>query len=117
MKSLAFSVEFTGLTDKIKKELNITVMPIVDRSPKGEEAVIKFHLNRGNIDLLPTARELVEDFLVNKNVSLVTGLSDILVTSFFLRLWSIPDPSGLAPILLPIHSVTSFRQLLMALLI
>ncbi|KAH8917217.1 hypothetical protein BT69DRAFT_1339357 [Atractiella rhizophila] len=73
LSSLAFSSDFVALTDRIKKDLNITVLPSVDRSGGGDETVLRFHLNRSNTDLLPTAREIIEEFLLSLNINLYPG--------------------------------------------
>lgn len=54
MSSLALAQEFIELQDKIKGDLNITILPWVDRSGAGEETVIRFLLNRSNVSLTIT---------------------------------------------------------------
>lgn len=58
-----------NLTDRIKRDLNITILPWVDRSGRGEETIVRFCLNRSNVDFLATSRDLVEEYLVSRNVS------------------------------------------------
>ena len=44
------------------------VLPWVDRSGGGEETILRFCLNRSSVDFLGTARDLVEDYLVSREV-------------------------------------------------
>ena len=69
MSQLALSQEFLELQDRIKRDLNITILPWVDRSGNGEETVIRFLLNRSNQHFLTTSRDTAEEFLLSKNVS------------------------------------------------
>lgn len=68
MAQLTLSQDFVNLTERIKRDLNITVLPWVDRSGAGEETIIKFCLNRSNVDFLGTARDLMEEYLASRNV-------------------------------------------------
>lgn len=68
MANLALSQDFVNLTEKIKRDLNITILPWVDRSGNNEETIIRFCLNRSNVDFLATSRDLVEEYLVQRNV-------------------------------------------------
>lgn len=68
MAALTLSQDFLELTERIKRDLNITILPWVDRSGSGEETIVRFCLNRSNADFLPTARDLVEEYLVKKEV-------------------------------------------------
>lgn len=68
MANLTLSQDFVNLTEKIKRDLNITILPWVDRSGNNEETIIRFCLNRSNVDFLGTSRDLVEEYLVQRNV-------------------------------------------------
>lgn len=69
MISLVSSTEFVALSERIKDDLNITVIPVVDASGAEEETIIRFCLNRSNVDAVASARDMVEEFLVANNVS------------------------------------------------
>lgn len=69
MATLSLSQDFLALTERVKRDLNITLIPSVDRTGTGEETVLRFCLNRSNVDFLATARDLVQEFLVARNVS------------------------------------------------
>ncbi|KAJ8293162.1 Meiotically up-regulated gene 60 protein [Rhodotorula toruloides] len=73
MANLALSQDFVSLTEKIKRDLNITILPWVDRSGGNEETIIRFCLNRSNVDFLATCRDLVEEYLVQRNINLYPG--------------------------------------------
>ncbi|GAA6029016.1 hypothetical protein JCM8097_001553 [Rhodosporidiobolus ruineniae] len=73
MAALALSQDFVGLTEKIKRDLNITILPWVDRSGNNEETIIRFCLNRSNVDFLATSRDLVEEYLVQRKINLYPG--------------------------------------------
>lgn len=49
MSQLALAQEFIDLQDKIKRDLNITILPWVDRTGAGEETIVRFLLNRSNV--------------------------------------------------------------------
>ena len=66
---LALTQDFLELQERIKRDLNITILPWVDRSGAGEETIIRFLLNRSNQHFLTTSRDTVEEFLLSKNVS------------------------------------------------
>jgi hypothetical protein len=68
MAELTLSQDFVELTERIKRDLNITILPWVDRTGSNEETIVKFCLNRSNVDFLPTARDLVEEYLVKREV-------------------------------------------------
>ena len=73
MSQLALSQEFLELQYRLKRDLNITILPWVDRSGNGEETSIRFLLNRSNQHFLTTSRDTVEEFLLSKNVSVHSG--------------------------------------------
>ncbi|KWU45986.1 hypothetical protein RHOSPDRAFT_24904 [Rhodotorula sp. JG-1b] len=73
MANLTLSQDFVNLTEKIKRDLNITILPWVDRSGNNEETIIRFCLNRSNVDFLGTSRDLVEEYLVQRNINLYPG--------------------------------------------
>ncbi|KDN50826.1 hypothetical protein K437DRAFT_60175 [Tilletiaria anomala UBC 951] len=62
------SPEFSVLLEHIRQELNIRIVPVAPR-PGSEEGIFKLRLNRSNCDYLPAARDLLEDFLISRNVS------------------------------------------------
>lgn len=68
MAALTLSADFVTLSERIKRDLNITILPAVDRSGAGEETIIRFCLNRSSVDFLSTARDLVQEYLVGRNV-------------------------------------------------
>ena len=73
MAALTLSQDFVDLTERIKRDLNIAVLPWVDRSGAGEETIVRFCLNRSNVDFLATARDLLEEYLVQRNITLYPG--------------------------------------------
>lgn len=73
MASLVLSPEWVGMAERVKRDLNITILPFVDRSGAAEETTVKFCLNRSNVDFLGPARDIVEDFLVSRKISLYPG--------------------------------------------
>ncbi|GAA5888276.1 hypothetical protein JCM16303_007256 [Sporobolomyces ruberrimus] len=73
MAALTLSQDFVNLTEKIKRDLNITILPWVDRTGAGEETIIRFCLNRSNVDFLATSRDLVEEYLVQRKIDLYPG--------------------------------------------
>ncbi|KAN0061221.1 K y domain-containing protein 4 [Thecaphora frezii] len=60
--------EFVALAERLKRDLNIVVVPIL-RQRQGGEAVFKLRLNRSNSDFLPTAKDAIEDFLISRNIN------------------------------------------------
>ena len=58
--------DFNELKESIKRDLNITVLPIV--SVDQRETIVRLYLNRSNVDAVASAKESVEDFLMNRNV-------------------------------------------------
>ncbi|KAL8293147.1 hypothetical protein RQP46_000841 [Phenoliferia psychrophenolica] len=73
MANLTISQDWMNLTERIKRDLNITILPWVDRSGRGEETIVRFCLNRSNVDFLATSRDLVEEYLVGRNINLYPG--------------------------------------------
>ncbi|SCV69703.1 BQ2448_1097 [Microbotryum intermedium] len=73
MAALTLSQDFVGLTEHIKRNFNVTIMPWVDRSGASDETIIRFCLNRSNVEVLPAARDLVEEYLVQRNIQLYPG--------------------------------------------
>ncbi|GAA5974761.1 hypothetical protein JCM11641_007256 [Rhodosporidiobolus odoratus] len=73
MAALALSQDFVDLTEKIKRDLNITILPWVDRTGNNEETIIRFCLNRSNVDFLGTSRDLLEEYLVQRKINLYPG--------------------------------------------
>ncbi|SCZ89319.1 BZ3500_MvSof-1268-A1-R1_Chr9g10367 [Microbotryum saponariae] len=73
MAALTLSQDFVGLTEHIKRNFNVAIMPWVDRSGASDETIIRFYLNRSNIEVLPAARDLVEEYLVQRKIQLYPG--------------------------------------------
>ncbi|CAO1638004.1 unnamed protein product [Parajaminaea phylloscopi] len=76
--------DFRALTDRVKRDLNISIEPVVTAS--AAEAVFKLRLSRSNSDFLPTAKDLLEDFLVSRNINVYAAparaRSDSFASSF-----------------------------------
>ncbi len=83
------SPDFSMLLDKIRHELNIHVVPVTVRGETGE-GVFKLRLNRSNCDYLPAAKDLLEDFLISRNVSLSLRQSYAYAFSDSRRLSQVP---------------------------
>ncbi|KAM0789310.1 hypothetical protein ACM66B_000148 [Microbotryomycetes sp. NB124-2] len=73
MAALTLSQDWVALTERVKHDLNITVLPWVDRSGSEDETIVRFCLNRSNVDFLASARDLVEEFLVQRGVKMYPG--------------------------------------------
>ncbi|KAJ7169644.1 cytoplasmic protein [Mycena filopes] len=75
---LCVSPDFNNLVERIKRELQVSVvpnikMPIVNENSGSEtpsEYTFKFRCQRSNSDFLITAREMLEQFLANHNIHL-----------------------------------------------
>ncbi|KAJ7786065.1 cytoplasmic protein [Mycena metata] len=75
---LCVSPDFNNLVERIKRELQVSVvpnikMPIVNEDSGSEtpsEYTFKFRCQRSNSDFLITAREMLEQFLANHNIHL-----------------------------------------------
>ncbi|KAJ6519587.1 cytoplasmic protein [Mycena sanguinolenta] len=75
---LCVSPDFNNLVERIKRELQVSVvpnikMPIVNEDSGTEtpsEYTFKFRCQRSNSDFLITAREMLEQFLANHNIHL-----------------------------------------------
>lgn len=85
LSSVVGSQDFVALTERVKRDLNISISPAI--IPQGNaEAVFKLRLSRSNSDFLPTAKDLLEDFLVSRNINVYTAparaRSDSFATSF-----------------------------------
>ncbi|KAJ7107666.1 cytoplasmic protein [Mycena crocata] len=78
LSRLCVSADFTNLVERIKRELQVSVvpnikMPIVNEDSGSEtpsEYTFKFRCQRSNSDFLITAREMLEQFLGNHNIHL-----------------------------------------------
>lgn len=76
LERLLTSHEFVALTERVKRDLNITIALVLNRntltagstSPKGE-VVFKLRLNRSNADFLPASKDALEDFLISRNIN------------------------------------------------
>ncbi|KAK4057241.1 hypothetical protein OIO90_001738 [Microbotryomycetes sp. JL221] len=73
MAALTLSAEWVSLIERVKHDLNITILPWVDRSGSGDDTILRFCLNRSNVDFLSPARDLVEEFLVKRDIHLYPG--------------------------------------------
>ncbi|CAO1633310.1 unnamed protein product [Jaminaea pallidilutea] len=64
------SQEFSALAERVKRDLSISIVPtIIPSTDSSSEAVFKLRLSRSNSDFLPTAKDLLEDFLVSRNIN------------------------------------------------
>ncbi|KAJ7293343.1 cytoplasmic protein [Mycena rebaudengoi] len=78
LSRLCVSVDFSNLVERIKRELQVSVvpnikMPILNEDSGSEtpsEYTFKFRCQRSNSDFLITAREMLEQFLANHNIHL-----------------------------------------------
>ncbi|KAK4051320.1 KH domain-containing protein [Microbotryomycetes sp. JL201] len=73
MAALTLSPEWVALTERVKHDLSITILPWVDRSGSEDETIVRFCLNRSNVDFLAPARDLVEEFLVQQGIKMFPG--------------------------------------------
>ncbi|GAK66145.1 kh domain protein [Moesziomyces antarcticus] len=74
--------EFATLTEQLKRDLSIAVSPVIEQRRPGGEAVFKLRLNRSNTDFLPTAKDAIEDFLINHNANIYAAPSRTRSDSF-----------------------------------
>ncbi|KAJ6627168.1 hypothetical protein B0H10DRAFT_423110 [Mycena sp. CBHHK59/15] len=78
LSRLCVSTDFNTLVERIKRELQVSVvpnikMPVVNEDSGSEtptEYTFKFRCQRSNSDFLITAREMLEQFLGNHNIHL-----------------------------------------------
>lgn len=71
LRILVASPEFNAFVEQIKRELQVVIFPNLKTSNGGEtptETSFKFRCQRSNSDFLVTAREMMEQFLLNHNV-------------------------------------------------
>lgn len=72
------SHEFVALIERVKRDLNINIVPVHNRSQApassavGGEVVFKLRLNRSSADFLPAAKDALEDFLISRNINVYT---------------------------------------------
>lgn len=76
------SAEFAALAEQLKRDLSISVSPVIEQRRPGGEAVFKLRLNRSNTDFLPTAKDAIEDFLINRNANIYAAPSRTRSDSF-----------------------------------
>jgi hypothetical protein len=68
------SPEFASFVEQIKRELQIAIVPNIKTSAGGSgadtptECSFKFRCQRSNSDLLVSAREMLEQYLLNHNI-------------------------------------------------
>ena len=74
--------EFAALAEQLKRDLSISVSPVIEQRRPGGEAVFKLRLNRSNTDFLPTAKDAIEDFLINRNANIYAAPSRTRSDSF-----------------------------------
>ncbi|KAJ7042482.1 cytoplasmic protein [Mycena alexandri] len=68
---LCVSPDFNNLVERIKRELQVSVVPNIKMPIKTpSEYTFKFRCQRSNSDFLITAREMLEQFLANHNIHL-----------------------------------------------
>lgn len=79
------SHDFVALTERVKRDLNINIVPVANKTQTGE-AVFKLRLNRSNADFLPASKDALEDFLLSRNVEVydspARARSDSFASSF-----------------------------------
>ncbi|KAJ7492857.1 cytoplasmic protein [Mycena latifolia] len=68
LSRLCVSPDFSNLVERIKRELQVSVVPNI-KMPISEYT-FKFRCQRSNSDFLITAREMLEQFLANHNIHL-----------------------------------------------
>ena len=70
------SSDFIALTERVKRELQVSITPnikssVINGNGVGDvpsEYSFKFRCQRSNSDFLVTAREMLEQFLINHNI-------------------------------------------------
>jgi hypothetical protein len=62
------SQEFIAFVERIKRDLNINIA-YLDLTPSCPEVVFKMHLSPNNLDNLAAAKDLLEDFLISRNIN------------------------------------------------
>ncbi|KAF7306713.1 KH domain protein [Mycena indigotica] len=78
LSRLIVSPEFSSLVERIKRELQVSIVPNMKMATVNEDAgaeipsefSFKFRCQRSNSDFLVTAREMLEQFLTNHNIHL-----------------------------------------------
>ncbi|KAJ7139889.1 hypothetical protein C8R44DRAFT_606260 [Mycena epipterygia] len=78
LSRLCVSADFNNLVERIKRELQVSVVPNIKMSIVNEDSgsempseyTFKFRCQRSNSDFLITAREMLEQFLGNHNIHL-----------------------------------------------
>jgi hypothetical protein len=75
------SSEFLAFTERIKREFEVIIIPLVRQNP-GEESTFKFKTQRSNSDFLSTAREMLEGFLLQNNIRVYQTQAHKRVDSF-----------------------------------
>ncbi|PWZ03626.1 hypothetical protein BCV70DRAFT_20437 [Testicularia cyperi] len=77
------SPEFATLAEQLKRDLSISVSPVVESQQRpGAEVVFQLRLNRSNADFLPTAKDAIEDFLLGRNANVYASPSRTRSDSF-----------------------------------
>lgn len=107
---LVTSPEFIVFSERVKRDHQIAITP----SPmfgQGEEAVFKFRCQRSNIDFLGTARDVLEDWLGQHNVSDSSARTHCDHADALRFRCTLPTPRSVSTIL-PTLSRTSTRSCL-----
>lgn len=69
LTTVVSSPDFIHFTERIKRDHQIAISPSA-KFGQGDEAVFKLRCQRSNVDFLSTARDALEEFLGQRNVSL-----------------------------------------------
>jgi len=78
------SHEFVALVERVKRDLNVNIVPMSNQSnasptapvqgrttPPASDIVFKLRLNRSSVDFLPAAKDALEDFLIGRNIQIL----------------------------------------------
>jgi hypothetical protein len=82
LRVLLESQDFAGLVERVQRELNIRIAPLDTKvttptteseihgklSPSASDIVFRLYLNRSGTDILPAAKDALEEFLVSRNI-------------------------------------------------
>lgn len=70
---LALTADWIQLVERTKHDLNVTILPWIDRSGNEEDTVLRLCLNRSNVHFASSARDSIEEFLRERNVRARAG--------------------------------------------
>lgn len=87
LRPVVGSQEFVALTERVKRDLSIHILAaVVPPAESSAEAIFKLRLSRSNADFLPTAKDMLEDFLTTRNINVYAAperaRSDSFASSF-----------------------------------